>query len=119
MRSLRRDFETSKAMRAALQAPPKGQSPQRGTRLIARELIGRFLRDKLLKLNRNNAIDLSHAVVSVSYCDYFLLDSQWAAMVNDCRSRIIKAGVSIPIAKVFSKRANGLEHFLRELEASS
>jgi hypothetical protein len=116
---LRRELESNKAMRAAIKVPPKAQPLLRGTRIIARELIARFLRDKTLKLSRNNAIDLSHAVVSVSYCDYVLLDGQWEAMVNEARSRIAKAGVSMPIAKVFSKRGNGVENFLYELETGA
>ena len=116
IRSLRGEFDNSKAMRTAIEEYPRGQSA-RGTRLIGRDLISRFLKDKLLKLNRNNAIDLSHAVVSVSYCDFVLLDGQWASMVNACRQRIAKAGLSVPIAKVFSKRGSGVEKFLTELEA--
>jgi hypothetical protein len=104
-------------MREALKALPKARSLSRGTRLIGRELIGRFLKDKLRRPSRNDAIDLSHAVVAVSYCDYVLLDGQWVAMVNDLRVRFTKAGVTIPVAKVFSKRANGMEEFLNELEA--
>lgn len=116
---LRRDVQNKKTMRAALKIAPKGHPLSRGTRLIARELIGRFLKDKLLRITRNNAIDLSHAVVSVSYCDYVLLDGQWAAMVNDSRKRIANASVPIPVAKVFSKKANGIEEFLRDLESSA
>jgi hypothetical protein len=40
-------------------------------------------------------------------------------MVNDLRHRIATAGLPIPIAKVFSKRANGIENFLAELEAQT
>lgn len=114
---LRRTFESSKEMQLAVKTGPQAGSFSRGTRIIAGNLIGRFLKDKLRKPGRNDAIDLSHAVVSVSYCDYVLLDGQWAAMVNDLREHIAKTGVSIPMAKVFSKRANGLEEFLKELEA--
>ena len=56
---------------------PKGQPVLRGTRFLARELIGCFLRDKPVKLDRNNAIDLCHAVVAAAYCDYALLDRGW------------------------------------------
>ena len=116
---LRRDFEHRKDMRAAIQAPLTAEPYSRGTNLIARHLIAPFLKDKLRTINRNNAIDLTHAVVPVSYCDYVLLDGQWAAMVNDLRHRITTAGLSVPIATVFTKKANGLGAFLAELEAQT
>jgi hypothetical protein len=106
-------------MRAAIQAPLTAEPYSRGTNLIARHLIAPFLKDKLRTINRNNAIDLTHAVVPVSYCDYVLFDGQWAAMVNDLRHRITTAGLPVPIATVFSKRANGLGAFLAELEAKT
>jgi hypothetical protein len=115
VKSLREDTKVAKALRRKPRAPQTIPAP-RDTQLIARELVGRFLKDKLMKLNRNNAIDLSHAVVSVSYCDYALLDTHWAAIVNQARERIAAAGHSINIAKVFSKRGNGVEEFLNELE---
>jgi hypothetical protein len=113
---LRRDFDNRKDMRAAIKAPLEAPPHSPATNLIARHLIAPFLKDKLRAINRNNAIDLTHAVVPVSYCDYVLLDGQWAAMVSDLRRRLADAGVSIPIAKVFSKRGNGIEEFLAELE---
>jgi hypothetical protein len=116
VRWLRGEFDNSKAMRRAVEQYPTDQ-PARGTGLISRDLISRFLKDKLLKLNRNNAIDLTHAVVAVSYCDFVLLDAQWASMVNACRQRITKAGLSLPMAKVFSKKGNGIAELLKELEA--
>jgi hypothetical protein len=113
---LRRDFDNRKEMRAAIKAPLEAPPHSPATNLIARHLIAPFLKDKLRAISRNNAIDLTHAVVPVSYCDYVLLDGQWSAMVNDLRHRLADAGVSIPIAKVFSKRGNGIEGFLAELE---
>ena len=114
----RKEFETSSGLRSTLKNKwPLGKKFPRGTRFIARALIARFLRDKFLKLNRNNAVDLTHAVVSVSYCDYVLLDTQWAAMVNDARGQLGKMNVTIPVAKVFSKK--GIEAFLEEVGVSS
>jgi hypothetical protein len=114
---LRGEYDSNSALRSAVASPPTAHPFSRGTQIIARELIGRILKDKPLKLNRNNAIDLGHAVVSVSYCDYVLLDVQWEAMVNEMRRKFTNEGARIPIAKVFSKRANGVEAFLTELES--
>jgi hypothetical protein len=113
----RKEFETDSGLRSTLKKNwPQSQTFSRGTRFIARALIARFLKDKFLKLNRNNAVDLTHAVVSVSYCDYVLLDTQWAAMVNDARGQLGKMNVTMPIAKVFSKK--GMEVFLDEIAMS-
>jgi hypothetical protein len=103
-------------VRSALDALPNGYQSSRGTRLIAKQFIRRVLKDTPIKLNRNNSIDLAHAVVSASYCDYVLLDGQWASIVNDARRRLAKANVRIPIAKAFSKRDQGVEKLLTELE---
>ena len=74
--------------------------------------------DKGTKLTRNQAIDLIHAVVPVAYCDLVLLDKYWEAQVDRVRSRFDAAGMSIPIGRVFSGKANGIERFLCELELS-
>jgi hypothetical protein len=51
-----------------------------------------------------------------SYCDYVLLDNAWTTRVNQMRARFTKAGVCIPMAKVFSKKNDKLESFFNELE---
>ena len=113
---LRDEYSAKRDIRAAVNARSRRGTKSRGTRIIARELIGRFLKDRRRRLIRNDVVDLSHAVVSVTYCDYVLLDGQWAAMVNDVRKRFGDAGMSFPMAKVFSKKSNGVEKFLAELE---
>jgi hypothetical protein len=116
LEDLRKEFDASPAMRSAAKKLPKSGKFPRGTRIIAKALIGRFLKDKSLKLNRNNAVDLTHAVVSVAYCDYVLLDTQWLTLVDQIRRDLAKRGIAVPMAKVFSKKSNGVETFLAELE---
>jgi hypothetical protein len=56
-----------------------------------------------------------HAVVPVAYCDLVLLDKHWETQVERVRLRLNKAGISAPIAKIFSGKANGIDRFLYEL----
>jgi len=62
-------------------------------------------------------MDVSHAIVAVGYCEYVLLDGHWATQVEQAQKRISDRGMSFPIAKVFSEKANGMEKFLQELES--
>ncbi len=114
--SLRNDYVNNREFSRAVKRVPKGKQIQRGTRFIASELIGGVLKNSSLTFDRNHAIDICHAVVPVAYCDFVLLDRHWTTQVEQARNRIIEGGMSLPIAKVFSERENGVDHFLRELE---
>ncbi len=103
---------------SAVRRLPSGPQIQRGTRFILRELVRTLLVDKGTKLTRNQAIDLFHAVVPVAYCDLVLLDKHWETQVDRVRSRFDAPGMVIPIGRVFSGKANGIERFLCELELS-
>ena len=76
-----------------------------------------LLIDPKTKITRNHAIDLFHAVVPAGYCDLVLLDKHWAAQVDRVRSRLVSAGITVPIAKVFSGKRGGVSRFLNELES--
>jgi len=114
--SLRRDYDNDKEFRLRVNRLPKGRQNQYGTRFIANELFGSFLKNKQIKVSRNHAIDVSHAVVAVAYCDYVLLDGHWATQVEQAKKRIIDGGLSVPMAKVFSEKNDGIERFLQEIE---
>ena len=113
---MRGDPNINKSLRKPLQPLKLDQPDLHATRLIARELIGPLVKQRNLKISHNDAIDLTHTVVPVSYCDYVLLDNAWTTRVNQMRARFTKAGVCIPMAKVFSKKNDGLESFFKELE---
>ncbi len=87
------------------------------TLVILGELIRGFNLDSTAPISENDAIDLIHAAMPVNCCNYVLLDGPWAERVDKMRQRIAKAGMSMPIAKCFSKRSNGVEAFLADLEA--
>lgn len=113
---MRDDPKINKSLRKPLQPLKLEQPNLHATGLIARELIVPLVKQRNLKISHNDAIDLTHTVVPVSYCDYVLLDNAWATRVNQMRTRFIKANVHIPMAKVFSKKNDGLESLFRELE---
>ncbi len=115
--TLRQEFDADPDFRSAVGRPPNRLQIQRGTRFIVRELVRALIVDKGTKITRNQAIDLLHAVVPVAYCDLVLLDKHWETQVDRTRSRL-NGGISIPIARVFSGKAGGLDRFLCALESS-
>lgn len=117
--SLRARYVNNREFALAVKRVPKGTPIQRGTRFIASELIGGVLKNSSLTFNQNHAIDICHAVVPVAYCDFVLLDRHWTTQVEQARNRFIEGGMSFPIAKVFSERENGVDHFLSELESGA
>ncbi len=58
-----------------------------------------------------------HAAMPINCCDYVLLDGAWAERVEKMRRRIAKVGSVMPLAKCFSRRNDGVQAFLGELEA--
>jgi hypothetical protein len=116
--ALRNEFDENSKFRSAVRRLPSGPQIQRGTRFILRQLVHALLVDKKIKITQNQAIDLLHAVVPVAYCDLVLLDKHWKTQVDRARSGLNKVGLSVPIAKVFSEKANGIDRFFCELESS-
>ena len=114
---LRNELDHDVDFSSAVRRLPAGRQIQRGTRFILRELVRGLLIDKQLRITKNHAIDLLHAVVPVAYCDLVLLDKHWVTLVDRARSRIEKAGLSFPVATVFSEKANGVDRFLQTLES--
>jgi hypothetical protein len=118
VKTLRDTLDTDEAFQSIIRRPPSGPQIQRGTRFVLRELVRSLLVDKRTKITRNNAIDLLHAVVPVAYCDLVLLDKHWETQVDRAHSRLNVAGITVPIGRVFSGKANGINRFLCELESS-
>ena len=98
-----------------IRRPPSGPKIQRGTRYVLRELARTFLTDKTIKLTRNNAVDLLHSVVPVSYCDHVLLDAHWEEQVARVSARFTAAKMKVPMAQVYSRKDSGVDHFLKAL----
>jgi hypothetical protein len=115
--ALRNEVENDPELRKLVQRLPAGVQIQRGTRFVLRELVRSLLIDQQLKVTRNHAVDLLHAVVPVAYCDFVLLDKHWEAQVERVAARLKAAGLSVPLARVFSGKAGQLDRFFAELEA--
>ncbi len=116
------DYCNNPEFYSAVNRIPKGATNKFGTRFIARELLGSFIKDRGLQIGknrRNHAMDVSHAIVAVAYCEYVLLDGHWATQVEHARKRIRDGGASFHMAKVFSEKEDGLDKFLQELEPAT
>lgn len=84
---------------------------------IIGELMRGFNLDPCLKITDNDIIDLIHATSPLNCCDFILLDGPWEERVKKMNLRISKTSMVMPIAKCFSKRNNGINTFLSELES--
>lgn len=92
----------------------------RGTRQLVRAMLRSLVLNRELKMTANHAMDLTHTVVPVSYCDFVLLDSHWVTQVEQARIRMKKDGVlKFPLAKVYSGKKNGITRFLDDLKIYS
>lgn len=86
------------------------------TLAVMQELLRPIFLDKTLAIGPNDAGDIHHAITSIIYCDYVLLDGKWEELYGRMVRRFSELGLEIRIAKVFSERRQGLELFLKELK---
>jgi len=87
------------------------------TRVIMGELMRELMIDPHANITTNDVVDLQHAVLSISCCDFVLLDGKWEQRVYSLRRRAETQGFEIRLAQCFSKREGGLLNFLQQLEA--
>ena len=95
--------------------PPSDKRPR--TLLILGELMRGFNLDPNARFEGNDVIDLLHAAMPLNCCDFVLLDGAWSERVQKMKRRVAKNAMRMPMANVYSQRANGVEHFLADLEA--
>jgi hypothetical protein len=93
-----------------------GHSVQVPTLAVIQELLRPVFLDKTFAIDRNDVGDIQHAIMSIVYCDYALLDGKWEHQHKRMRSRFADLRLSIRTAKVFSARKGGVERFLEALE---
>jgi hypothetical protein len=84
--------------------------------LIMGELLRGFILDPNLTMSENDAVDLVHAAMPLNCGDYVLLDGPWAERVAKMKLRLDKSAMVMPIAKCFSRRNDGINAFLTDLE---
>jgi len=115
--ALRQTLDNDPELTKLVRRLPSGPEMQRGTRFVLKELVRTFLIDRGIAVTRNHAIDLLHSVVPTAYSDFVLLDGHWQVQVDRVRSRFAEAGMSIPLARVYSEKKKGLDQFFSEIEA--
>lgn len=86
------------------------------TLVILGELMRGFHLDPAAPISDNDVVDLLHAAMPINCCDYVLLDGAWAERVEKMKQRIAKTGSTMPLAKCFSSRGQGVQAFLQDLE---
>jgi hypothetical protein len=86
------------------------------TTLIMGELLRGFILDSNSPMSEQDAVDLLHAAMPLNCCDYVLLDGSWCERVAKMKLRLAKSPMQMPIAKCFSRRADGIDAFLTDLE---
>ena len=91
------------------------------TWFFLRELLRNLLLDKTKVVRSNDAMDLLHAIVPITYCDFVLLDAQWEDRVKAISKRLIDQNIEIKLADIFSDKEGGsrLEQFFGHLENSN
>lgn len=86
------------------------------TRVVMGELMRELTLDPNVMITVNDVVDLKHAILAVSCCDYVLLDGKWEQRVRAMTKRATQQGLRMSFAKCFSDRGNGLNDFLSQLE---
>lgn len=115
----RENSENDTNLKRILRKPARTSRIQAGTRDILRETELQILLDCKAPMRRNDAIDLLHTVVPVSYCDTVLLDGHWRALVERVSRRLASANAAFPVAKAYSGKGDGVDKFLSFLEGGA
>jgi hypothetical protein len=116
--SLRAEYIDDKAFKALVDRSLKGRTAPRGTFVLLREIVAGLMRDKTAAITPNDAMDFFHTIVPVAYCDIVLLDGKWRDQVDRVRSRLDRAGVQFPLARVLSG-VDAVEALFKTVEAWS
>jgi len=110
--NLRHDTEFVKK---AKNAQPSNQRTR--TFNILGELMRGFNLDPSSIIKDNDIIDLLHTISPLNSCDFILLDGPWEERVKKMNLRISKTSMVMHLAKCFSRRNDGVNVFLSELES--
>jgi hypothetical protein len=95
-----------------------GHSERVPTLAVMQELLRPVFLDRTLGIDRNDAGDIHHAILSVVYCDYAMLDGKWEDLHERMKRRFTQLDLTIRTARVFSSRRQGVRRFLEALEAT-
>jgi hypothetical protein len=113
---LRTPANSHPGMRRDMRQPLKSADRPRATRALMRIIFAELEADRALPKDPNSALDMFQSIVPAAYCTYVLVDGQWHDRLTRARRRIEAGGLAAKVASSYSKRENGIEQFLRELE---
>ena len=86
---------------------------------IEHKIFGELIRQSILNsenVSVNDFNDMMHALISVPFCDFVILDKKWVGIIERAHRRIDNAGANIKMPVLFSEKNNGIENFLGALE---
>lgn len=87
------------------------------TKMVMGELMRDWMLDSTATITANDIIDWQHSILPVSCCDYVLLDGKWEQRVQEMKRRTVRQGLNFKFAKCYSKRNDGLNRFLNDIES--
>lgn len=117
--ALREKRNMDTAFRNFVKAAPKPCNLvglEAATRYINLEIHNYLIRSEINLSDTNHWKDLFHTIVPVAYCSFVVLDRTWADVANKTKARLLQAGHSMEMARVFSMRANSVQDFFVALE---
>jgi hypothetical protein len=105
------EFGSDKTFRDLVRRTPKSAA----TLSVLREILAAYLSDRNWKADPHDVMDFFHAVVPTVFCQWVLLDKDWAEHVRRAQTVLCEAGVDEPMATVLTKR-EGVERLLARLK---
>jgi hypothetical protein len=90
----------------------------RPTQALRLALIEQLFLEGRAEIDSHDAVDMLHALVPASYCQFVLLDGRWCDLVERARRRLSRAGIT-GVGNVYSERRDGISEFLATLQAYS
>jgi hypothetical protein len=109
--------DTDRAEKAKIDNAPTQPRRTRATLSLIEVLLRVLFRTAPKTMEPNDTFDLLHAAVPIAYCDFVLLDRTWCAVAVQAIREMREAGVTAPLANVYSGKKGEVERFLAALEA--
>src|SRR4029077_3633309 len=85
---LSREYAADEDFRKLMKKGPKSAA----TLSVLREILAAFLVDRRWRVDAHDVMDFYHAVVPSVYCQWVLLDKDWAAHVERAQRALRDAG---------------------------
>lgn len=112
IKRLRADYDSDAKFQKSVKSLNMADLPR--TQIIHQELYRATFLMSGFQPEENHIIDFLHTVVPASYCDFALLDKNWARQVEIIQPRLEEMGIRLAIP--FSRRHNGINRLFTELK---